>query len=239
MDQAERSAATPDAIALDNVELELPFAGVGSRILAAFLDSLLLVVIWFALMVMATAAFALMSAAGVGGTWIVVVLVAAMFIIQWGYWAVVEVAMGGQTPGKKLIGLRTVNRTGGAASTGALVVRNLVRFLDLFVGIPLMAFDSSSRRLGDRLAGTVVIHDRPEADPVMLRRLPVGWGRRQVALVESLVRRQSTLDVSVAQDLARRVLSLAERDDPAFLASVPADLAPTERVRVAFGVDRS
>ena len=51
--------------------------------------------------------------------------------------------------------LRVVTAEGGRPGASALLMRNLVRALDLVFGIPLMAVDPLSRRLGDRLAGTL------------------------------------------------------------------------------------
>ena len=57
-----------------------------------------------------------------------------------------------------------------------------MRTIDLVAGVPLMAIDPLSRRLGDRLGGTLVVHDRPlEAGPV-LGRVPPGWGARELAV---------------------------------------------------------
>jgi hypothetical protein len=97
-----------------------------------------------------------------------------------------------------------------------------LRTLDLLVGMPLILLDARARRFGDRLAGTVVIHE-PERggmlDPVV--RLPDGWGEREVEVVEALLERLETLDPEPAARLCQRVLRLAERDDAAFLVGLP------------------
>ena len=212
-------------------------AGVGSRVLAGILDGILQLVIqvvWlFALIFLA-------GLAGLSGPVVLVGFFAGSFLVDWAYFAGTEIAMHGRTPGKKAVGLRVVTRGGGSASTGQLLTRNLVRVVDLIVGIPLMAIDPLSRRLGDRLAGTIVIHDRVAAAEPLLRRVPGGWQAADVALVESLLRRSRDLEPARADEMAYRVLERLEREQPAFLegARRPGD-APLTILRRAFGVESS
>jgi uncharacterized RDD family membrane protein YckC len=208
---------------------------VGSRVLAGILDGILQLVIqvvWlFALIFLA-------GLAGLSGPVVLVGFFAGSFLVDWAYFAGTEIAMHGRTPGKKAVGLRVVTRGGGSASTGQLLTRNLVRVVDLIVGIPLMAIDPLSRRLGDRLAGTIVIHDRAAAAEPLLRRVPGGWQAADVALVESLLRRSRDLEPARADEMAYRVLERLEREQPAFLegARRPGD-APLTILRRAFGVE--
>jgi uncharacterized RDD family membrane protein YckC len=212
-------------------------AGVGSRVLAGILDGILQMVIqvvWlFALIFLA-------GLAGLSGPVVLVGFFAGSFLVDWAYFAGTEIAMHGRTLGKKAVGLRVVTRGGGSASAGQLLTRNLVRVVDLIVGIPLMAIDPLSRRLGDRLAGTIVIHDRAAAAEPLLRRVPGGWQATDVALVESLLRRSRDLEPARADEMAYRVLERLEREQPAFLegARRPGD-APLTILRRAFGVESS
>jgi hypothetical protein len=96
-------------------------------------------------------------------------------------------------------------------------------------------FDPRARRLGDRLAGTLVVHERERAAEVLVTRVPAGWSAREVAVVESLLRRAGTLEQGRAARLAEDLLSRVERDDAALLRDVPAGLPPVERLRRAVG----
>ncbi len=193
---------------------------------------MVILVVWFFALIF------LAGLAGLGGPVILVGFFAGSFLIDWAYFAGTEIAMHGRTLGKKAVGLRVVTRNGGAASAGALLTRNLVRVVDLIVGIPLMAIDPLSRRLGDRLAGTIVIHDRAAAAEPLLRRVPAGWQGADVALVESLLRRSRDLEPARADEMAYRVLERLEREQPAFLegARRPGDM-PLTILRRAFGVE--
>lgn len=208
----------PEAIlALDNIALDLPVAGLGSRALAATIDYVLMgLLLVVAMVAVGVVVGVLELAAG----WVVAVFLLVAFAVNWGYFAGFELATRGRTPGKMAVRLRVVGRTGGSASAGALVVRNLLRDIDLFVGLPLIATDALARRLGDRVAGTLVVHDRPPAGEVLLGRVPAGWGAREVALAESYLRRSAELEEERRLDVGRRLLALVGRDAPELVAEV-------------------
>ncbi|MBV8529405.1 MAG: RDD family protein [Candidatus Dormibacteraeota bacterium] len=87
----------------------------------------------------------------------------AGFLVYFGYFVVSEATSGGRTPGKVALGLRVVRLDGSAADFTAILIRNLVRIIDvgvLFVGVVVMFFQPLSRRLGDLAAGTVVVRER-------------------------------------------------------------------------------
>jgi uncharacterized RDD family membrane protein YckC len=214
------TSADEAVLGLDNVRLELPIAGPATRALAVFVDYLVVGVLSAILVVVA-----IVASAGLADVrwWIVALTILGLFVIDYGYFAGMEVATGGRTLGKMALDLVVLDRRGGRASRSALLIRNCVRTADLLVGVPLMAADPLSRRLGDRLAGTVVAHARPvDAGEFMLRRIPSGWGAEHVAVLEDFLRRCRDLEPDRAQGIARRLLALIERDDPALLAGAPA-----------------
>lgn len=202
-------------LGLDNIRLELPIAGVGSRTLAVMLDYLILMVLviaWFLVWVTVFSRW---------GPSTLAVLGVGAFLLEWGYFAGSEIATGGHTLGKKAVKLRVITAEGGTPGAGALLARNLVRTLDLVFGVPLMAIDPLSRRLGDRLAGTLVVHERrPEATP-LLGRIPPGWGPREVAAVESFLSRARGMDDTArTYAMADRILQRLGRDAPELVAGL-------------------
>jgi uncharacterized RDD family membrane protein YckC len=213
---AETDLDRESILALDNIRLNLPVAGVGSRCLAGLVDGfgvLVLLVIW----VLLCAVLALWVSNG----WGLAAGVAGIFLIEWGYFAGMEIATGGRTLGKMAMRLRVVTAEGSAAGASALLVRNLVRDIDYLVGVPLMAIDPLARRLGDRLAGTLVVHDRRRIPATLLGRVPPGWGAREVSIAESFLARAAGLrDAGARDDMARRLLARVERDAPDLVAGV-------------------
>jgi uncharacterized RDD family membrane protein YckC len=225
-------------LGLDNAPLTLPVAGVGSRVLAAFLDGLIQGVLQIGWIIACFWPVGPVGFAAADRTWRFVVYAFGAFLLDWMYFAGLEIAMRGRTPGKKMVGLRVVSRSGGTASAGALAVRNLLRPVDLLVGVLLMATDPLSRRLGDRLAGTIVVHDRAAADEPLLRRIPKGWQAEDIALVESLLRRAGDLEGPRADAMASRVIERLEREEPSFLSGARAvGDGPMTVLRRAFGIE--
>ncbi|MCP4656427.1 MAG: RDD family protein [bacterium] len=204
-------------LGLDNVRLDLPLAGIGSRTLAALLDYLmltLLMILWW------LGGLIVVGFLEVGGGWTLAILGIGAFLLQWGYFAVLEIAMDGQTPGKLAVGLRVVSHRAGKPSAAAILVRNFVRSIDLAIGLPMMAVDRRARRLGDFIAGTLVVHHRdPSMEEVRLRRLPAGWGAREIAVVESFLGRAAIMETARAWSLATQLLDWIDQQEPDFLAA--------------------
>ncbi len=215
-------------LGLDNIRLDLPIAGIGSRSLAAFLDYLILAVLT-ALWVLVCVLILTQVAQTLG----IVILLSGMFLLQWGYFAGQEIALRGGTLGKRAMRLRVVTAEGGTPGAGALLIRNLVRTLDIVFGVPLMALDPLSRRLGDRLAGTLVVHDRPLESGPVLGRVPPGWGARELAVVESFLARAERLEIPERRRMAERILEGIRRDAPELLAGADPAADPVTALRQA------
>ena len=221
--------AAPDGsiLGLDNVRLELPLAGLGSRLLAAVVDNLvlfLLLILWL------FGGGLLIGFLGLGTGWGVALILVGVFLLQWGYFAILEIVTQGRTPGKSLLGLRVVSRLGGQPTVLSLLIRNFLRSIDMVTGVPMLVFDRRRRRLGDLVAGTLVLHqEAPEAvaaEPT-LHRHPEGWNAREVAVVESFLRRAERLDPNRAEPMAEQLLDWIARRDPEFWNEVAPNLYPT------------
>jgi uncharacterized RDD family membrane protein YckC len=218
-------------LSLDNVPVELPVARVGSRVLAGVVDYLLLTLLMLGWLF---GGIALSAALELRPGWGIAAIVVGLFLLDYGYFALQEVLGQGRTLGKRLFGLRVVARDGSAASAGALLVRNLVRVLDLAVGVVVMAIDPLARRLGDRLAGTLVVHQRRSGGEVVLARLPQGWGAEEARLVESLLRRAPELEPGARAQLAGRMERWVDQRAPGFLPGAPGG-DPLTRLWQGFG----
>ncbi|HET7600496.1 MAG TPA: RDD family protein, partial [Gemmatimonadales bacterium] len=148
----------------EHVVLDLEIAGIGSRVLAALVDNAILVALSAAavLLIAVASGYGLLPAGG----WVVAALLLSGFALWTGYFILYEGLRRGQTPGKRRIGIRVVRETGRPATLGDAAVRNLLRLADFFpppylTGLLLMALHPRGKRLGDLVAGTVVVRDRP------------------------------------------------------------------------------
>lgn len=149
----------------EHVDVRLELAGVGSRLAAALLDTLL---IWVAVIGLVLVNSTLMSDASEASSWATAAVILLLFLLFWGYFTLFEALNGGRTPGKQALGIRVVMDTGRPITGSAAVVRNLVRMLDcyfpLLPALPaliMMFLQRSNKRLGDMAAGTIVVRDQP------------------------------------------------------------------------------
>ncbi len=143
------------------------------------------------------------------------------------YHPVLEVAMRGRTPGKRMAGTRIVTREGATPSAGALLMRNLFRLIDslpflYMAGLICCLVTAQRVRIGDLAAGTVLVLDESGAAQKLSRLgalLPQGHLQPDaIALVQDLLERWAELDADRRMVLARSVLArLQDGLDPAVL----------------------
>lgn len=152
----------------ENIEFAYDIAGIGSRFLAAIIDTLLigiaelLVAFLIGVLISAVQLEDRISAAGS--------ILAALgsllaFAILWGYYLIFELVWNGQSPGKRAIGLRVVREGGHPITFISSAIRNLIRAIDFLpafygIGVIVMFVDRRARRLGDLAAGTLVVKER-------------------------------------------------------------------------------
>jgi uncharacterized membrane protein SpoIIM required for sporulation/uncharacterized RDD family membrane protein YckC len=166
------------AASLDQyVEVETPeqivfsytVAGVGSRAAAAIIDFLFSAGLFFALLLLLGALAEALGTKSVfdrSGAWLTAAFLIGQFAILFGYYVLWEALADGQTPGKRKMGLRVVQDGGYSITFAASAVRNLVRILDMQpglaygVGIVSVALSKSGKRIGDIVAGTMVVQER-------------------------------------------------------------------------------
>jgi uncharacterized RDD family membrane protein YckC len=160
---------SPDKLTIETPEqipLEFPLAGIGSRFLALALDTLiqalgLLVIVFVAEILLPTAARFTPRA----WTWAAAIFFLSVFVLYSGYYVLFEIFWNGQTPGKRLVRLRVISDSGRPITVYEAVVRNLLRIIDQFpglyvVGIISVFLTARNKRLGDIVAGTVVVHEK-------------------------------------------------------------------------------
>lgn len=92
----------------------------------------------------------------------------ALFLMEWFYPVGFEVLGGGQTPGKRLLGLRVLRADGAPVDWTRSTVRSLLAVVDFLplgycAGLLAMVLGPRCQRLGDLAAGTVVVHVEPAA----------------------------------------------------------------------------
>jgi uncharacterized RDD family membrane protein YckC len=159
------SIETPELVAL-----EFPLAGIGSRFIAILIDYLLQFAAFIVLMlVMLLFLPSMQKFASASAKWFVAMLIFIPFLLQWGYFTLFEGLWHGQTPGKRVAKIRVIQQSGRAITIFESLSRNFVRAVDFLptfyvVGSISIFVTSRNQRLGDLVAGTLVVHEGQSRD---------------------------------------------------------------------------
>ncbi|GAA5784132.1 RDD family protein [Chitiniphilus shinanonensis] len=103
----------------------------------------------------------------------------AFFLLQWAYGVLFEVLGDGRTPGKRMLGLQVLREDGLPVGWRESVLRNVLRAIDFMplcygIGLGAMLLDARFRRIGDLVAGTIVVYrEQPTPLPKALDVAPV------------------------------------------------------------------
>ena len=235
-----RSAAAPDGLPkLDTtLSIETPervifshqLAGPAVRTAAYLLD--LLIRCLFVVAVVLSLSIGAMATGELYGfeTGLILVL---FFTLEWGYFVVFDLLLSGSSPGKRALGLRVIHESGRPLTPSESILRNLLRAADILplfyaIGISTMCLDRKFRRLGDLVAGTVVVRE----PRVRFRKGQTNIGAHEV--FGRPERPALTREEISALSLFERRASQLGRGRAAELAEI---LAPLLRAR--FGVPRA
>jgi uncharacterized RDD family membrane protein YckC len=195
------TAETPEGIALS-----LRPAGLASRCMAYLADFGIRMAMFIGVAMIAGAMGGMGSA----------LLMITYFFMEWLYPVVFELARGGATPGKRMLGLRVVMDSGLPVTPAASLTRNLLRAADFMpalytFGVVAMLARRDFKRLGDLAAGTLVVYsdtvglhgDIPKAAPIAPVR---SLTPREQAAIVSWAGRTSRLTPARLEELARLAL---------------------------------
>jgi uncharacterized RDD family membrane protein YckC len=198
------------------VDLTLNIAGPGTRSYAFVIDWHVRLLLSGAWLILAAYVLKLSLSARSPGALFSLVPAAVIYFL---YHPILEVAMRGRTPGKRVAGVRIVTRGGGAPSTAALLIRNVFRLIDslpaLYVIGLVTCFVTAHRvRIGDMAAGTLLVLDDAAAAKSLARlealtaesRLPLDT----LELVDQILERWPSLGSDNKRRIASSLLARIE-----------------------------
>jgi uncharacterized RDD family membrane protein YckC len=151
------------------VALTFPLAGVGSRFLAMAMDTAIQVGAIIALTLASLAAMLLFHShpsLSTSRQWTLALSGIVTFLVHFGYFAAFEALWQGQTPGKRNQDLRVIKDNGASITVFDAIGRNIARIVDgipgvYAIGVASVFLSPRNKRLGDYLAGTIVVYDKP------------------------------------------------------------------------------
>lgn len=173
-----RSFITPEG-----VDLKLELASAGTRAAAFALDMLIILVT----LILASVTIGMLGHAGARSEMFMILWLVGAFILRNGWFTLFESSGRGATPGKRMLGLRVIARDGGRLTGGAVIARNALREIEVFLPLSFLGvqasqgvadgfltifalswtgiflffplFNRDRLRVGDLLAGTWVVNN--------------------------------------------------------------------------------
>ncbi|WP_380169700.1 RDD family protein [Jannaschia sp. R86511] len=144
----------------DAVVLELPPAGLGTRLLGIIIDVVVQVVVLVGLLWLFGSFVFSLDAAGFAAVALGLVVLALVVVP-----ATVETLTHGRSLGKLALGLRVVRDDGGPIRSRHAIARALVGFGEIYLALgalsaPFVLGTHRAKRLGDLVAGTYVVNER-------------------------------------------------------------------------------
>jgi uncharacterized RDD family membrane protein YckC len=215
-----------DVVTPEGVPLQLTVAAAGDRVGALLLDQLFIVL---GVLVLAIPLFWLLSRRAVDGDLVLAAFVLGIFLARNAYYPFFELSWQGRTPGKRLLKIRVVDRHGGPLTAEAVVARNLTREVEIFLplaalsgagtffpGAPGLArllalawlllfgllplFNKDRLRVGDLLAGTVVVL---QPEPLLLPDLSAGAEAGELGFTQAQLDAYGVYELQVLEDVLR------------------------------------
>jgi uncharacterized RDD family membrane protein YckC len=230
----------------DAVVVDLRPAGFATRMTAIAIDAIVQAVLLLGVALVT----ALLMAGGIDTAMTTAVTLAFQALILIGYPTAFETATRGRSLGKIALGLRVVGTDGSPERFRQALARGLCGFVELWMTFGVVALFSSilnhdGRRIGDFLAGTIVVQERSGPRRTTTVPMPprmVEWAAsaelsqvdpESAAMAQQFVQRYTELDerarhemgVRIATDVARTVSPPPPSDTSPveFLAAVLAE----------------
>lgn len=220
-----------DIVTPEGVTLPVDIAPVGERAVAFMLDLVFWfgtsVVLFLLLFLLLGPLVRLLGGDGGGSTLVLGVLLLINFLVRNFYFIHFELLWRGATPGKRILGLRVIDRRGGPLLPSAVIARNLTREIEMFLPLGLLmslkgtagagaweslslgvwmllftalpAFNRDRMRAGDLIAGTIVI-----ALPRRMLLADLIDARVHYAFTERHLRAYGAFELQILEELLRR-----------------------------------
>src|SRR5271163_238980 len=228
------NAAVPAGSSVDQLTIQTPeqtevdfaIAGIGSRFLAIAYDTLLQILIGLVAGIVGAFALAGMARAlPLSSMWIGAIFILFYFLLYFGYYPVFEILWNGQTPGKRKEGIRVIKDSGRPLTPAETIGRNLLRIVDWLpslyaIGMASALLNKENKRLGDLVAGSIVIREAALSDlksswqvavtPPVAGAVTASLGAANLtaedyALIDSFLNRRSDLDFDVRLRMGEQI----------------------------------
>lgn len=171
-----------------------------------------------------------------GPQWMIAGVILILFVLNSGYFAFFEAIWSGQTPGKRFAQIRVMKDDGRPISAYDSIARNLLRIVDELpgmyaIGVISILFSKQNKRLGDYVAGTVVVHEKTiqEARPFLEMKPELSGPAYDTSritldelhLIETFLNRRDSFDPVLRTSMAAKISGRIGEKVDARVASWP------------------
>ncbi|WP_130859188.1 RDD family protein [Gracilibacillus phocaeensis] len=234
MEQEQLQVKTPEY-----VSLQFKLAGLGSRTAAYLIDYAILMVSQIILTFILF--FSLSFDAGAfyfdQNTLFITLYLIAIFVLNLGYFALLEFFWRGKTIGKKLLGIRVIQENGHNVTFLSSLIRNFIRLLDVYViGMVLIFAHPKHKRLGDLAAGTLVIHEQGKnsskkntVEQYIEKR---GLHKEDLTLESFDIQQFNQRDWQLLNTYVHRIITIQQKEKPILTEQVSEILLPKIDTRI-------
>ncbi len=199
----------------ESVELDFTLAGIGNRAYALIIDDIIFgLILIIALLMGGLFTYFLFQVIHIDnwldsntlGLWLLSIQLLVMFSIYVGYFVFFETLWQGQTPGKRIAKIRVIREDGRSIRLPQATLRALLRPVDdfLFLGMFLIIFSKQEKRIGDWLAGTLVIQEEQNLSPKKLNISPETESLVQELLQKNAIAELLPEDFAIIREYLQR-----------------------------------
>jgi uncharacterized RDD family membrane protein YckC len=223
------------------VDLTLSLAGPGTRSYAFVIDWHIRALLAGAWLLVAFYIFKMSLNLKTLGALLSVVPPAIIYFL---YHPILEVAMQGRTPGKRMAGIRILGRDGGPPSAAALLLRNLFRLIDslpatYLVGLTTCFLTAHRVRIGDLAAGTLLVVDNAAAEQSLLRMGKLAASSslslEALELVDQVLERWESLEAANRGQIARSLIARLNPTEDSYALAQMSDVSLRGKLQAYLG----
>ena len=196
----------------EQVNISYSIAGLGTRFLALSID---IIIQTITISVLILSLYGSLDFGFASQDLYLAVIIIIFAVIYYLYFLIFELILKGRTPGKALLHIRVVRMDGRAVDLSGIVLRNLIRLIDFLpgfytVGAICMFVNKDSRRLGDIVAGTIVVRDERKVTLSSIlasqtQALQTPLNDDEYPVVRDFIARKKNLSKEVRQKLSQEI----------------------------------
>ena len=203
----------------ENTEIEFELAGIGNRFAALLIDTMIITLITFIIAISSIILyFIFKDMFDIINSTIRAIIIIIMFVL-WsnGYFILFEYFWSGQTPGKRLLGIRVIRENGQPVGFLEVFIRNVIRYIDILVGPYFILFSKREKRLGDFAIGTIVVKEKEVYVPIVDTDIPDDFKAdipniskltpKDFTLIGSFLKRKDNFEYSARDNLLDEFIS--------------------------------